>query len=81
MIMRLTPAERLAMACRMFSTARALAVAGLRAQDPSLAGERLKRALLKRFYERDLDADHFDRIQASLGQPNRPVDTDDEGCG
>ena len=38
MMQRLTPAERLAMACRMFSTGRALVVAGLLSRNRNLAG-------------------------------------------
>ena len=67
LIMRLTPAERLAMACRMFATGRSLAVAGLRSQDHTLSGPRLRRALLRRFYGRDLDPEHLRRIEAGLG--------------
>ena len=69
MMRRLTPAERLAMACRMFSTGRALAVAGLRSRKRDLAGLRLRRALLKRMYGNDLDAKQLARIDVALGQP------------
>ena len=76
MLRRLAPADRLAMACRMFATGRALVVAGLRSQDRDLAGLRLKRALLARTYGRDLDPDHLSRIAASLGQPNKRMEAD-----
>ncbi|MCK4306368.1 MAG: hypothetical protein KAY24_19155 [Candidatus Eisenbacteria sp.] len=76
MMQRLTPSERLAMACRMFSTGRALVVAGLRSRNRDLTGLHLRRALLKRLYGRDLDAEQLDRIEIALGQPNKRIETD-----
>lgn len=70
LMQRLTPAERLAMACRMFSTARALVVAGLRSQDPGIEGPRLRRALLERLYGRDLTAEQMDRFELAVGRPD-----------
>ena len=66
MMQKLTPAERLAMACRMFSTARALVVAGLLSRNRDLTGLRLRRALLQRLYGRDLGAEQLDRISIAL---------------
>jgi hypothetical protein len=81
MMGKLTPAERLAMACRMFSTGRALVVAGLLSQNPDLAGLHLRRTLLKRLYGRDLDAEQFDRMEAVLGQPIKRMETDGGASG
>lgn len=81
MMQRLTPAERLAMACRMFSTGRALVVAGLLSRNRDLAGLRLRRALLKRLYGRDLGAEQLDRFEIALGQPNKRMDTDGGASG
>jgi hypothetical protein len=75
MMQRLTPAERLAMACRMFSTGRALVIAGLLSRNRDLAGLRLRRALLRRLYGRDLGAEQLDRIETALGRPNRQMET------
>ncbi|MBD3337238.1 MAG: hypothetical protein GF355_17130 [Candidatus Eisenbacteria bacterium] len=66
MMEKLTPAERLAMACRMFSAGRALVVAGLLSQDRDLAGLRLRKALLERLYGCDLEAEQLERIAAGL---------------
>ena len=81
MMRRLTPAERLAMACRMFSTGRALAVAGLLSRNRDLTGLPLRRALLKRLYGRDLGVDQLDRFEIALGQPNKRMETDGGASG
>ena len=53
-IMALSPGERVAMACRMFSTAKTLVIAGLRAEgiDNQNHGE-LRARLFLRFYGQD----------------------------
>jgi len=66
MMQKLTPAKRLTMACRMFSTGRALVIAGLRLQNSDLSGLRLRRALLKRLYGREFTPEQIDRIDAAL---------------
>jgi hypothetical protein len=73
MLRRLGPADRVAMACRMFSTGRALAIAGLRFRDRELAGLRLKLSLLRHIYGRDLTSKQLSDIEIALGQPNRPM--------
>jgi hypothetical protein len=75
MLRELGPADRLAMACRMFSTGRALAIAGLRSRDGELAGPQLKRLLLRHFYGRDLTSRQLSQIETTLGQPDRPAHT------
>lgn len=66
MLLSLTPEERVIKACAMFSTARALAVAGLRAETPDLDGVALKQALLKRFYGNDLSPEALERAMRGL---------------
>jgi hypothetical protein len=63
----LPPVERMAMACRMFATGRALAVAGLLSRDRELAGVQLKRALFRHLYGREFTAAQLAKIDAALG--------------
>lgn len=65
MLLALAPEERLAMACRMFSTARTLALAGLGASGPMSARE-ARAALLLRFYGQDFDRKKLDKISSHL---------------
>lgn len=54
-LLALAPGERLAMACRMFSTARALVEAGIRMQRPDIRDAvSLRREVFLRLYGRDL---------------------------
>ena len=63
-----SPADRLAMACDMFTTGRALAIAGLRATSSiHLDGLLLKKALLRRLYSLDLSPREIEKIEAKLG--------------
>jgi hypothetical protein len=63
MLMALSPAERLAMACRMFSTARALAEAGIRqGQDPVEDSAPARRRIFLHFYRNDFAPGETDRI-------------------
>lgn len=55
MIMRRTGEERLKMGCSMFDTARRLALASLRAENPRLTPVELRQALFLRFYQSDFD--------------------------
>jgi hypothetical protein len=66
MMMRQTPAARLVMACRMFSTGKALVRAGL---SQSHDGETLnfRQRLFLRLYGRDFSPSERDRILTYLG--------------
>jgi len=55
MILRRSPEERLGMACRMFSSARALARAGM----PAASGAQARRQMLLRLYAEDLPDDRL----------------------
>ena len=55
MLLRRSPEERLRMACRMFSTARALARAGM----PAASGAQIRRQLFLRLYAEDLPDDRL----------------------
>ena len=67
MLMARPPAERLAAGCRMFATARELALAGLAAEDDP-SGHSLRARLFLRFYGRDFDAAERRWIVARLDQ-------------
>jgi len=73
MLRQLGPSDRVAMACRMFSTGRALAIAGLLSRDRGLTGFSLKRALLRHVYGRDLTSDQLSAIEIALRQPNKQM--------
>lgn len=67
LIMALTPGERLAMASRMFDTARALALAGISARLGKDATEQdLRVELFLRFYGKDLAPRELQRIVSDL---------------
>jgi len=66
-LMDLDPAERLAMATRMFDAARALVVAAIRAQGIRSPLE-LRRRLFLRYYGQDFDEAQGLRILAQLGE-------------
>ncbi|MEW6423639.1 MAG: hypothetical protein AB1523_02670 [Bacillota bacterium] len=55
MIMRRPGEKRLKMGCSMFDTARRLALASLRAENPRLTPAELRQALFLRFYQSDFD--------------------------
>jgi len=55
MLLRRSPEERLGMACRMFSSARALACAGM----PAASGAQTRRRMLLRLYAEDLPDDRL----------------------
>lgn len=86
MLMQRSGAERVKMGGSMFATARALAVASIRAEDPSVSAGALRRALFLRFYGGDFSPEERERIAAWLGRdpasPERqsmrvPVNWDD----
>ena len=63
-----TPAERVAMACGMFETARELARAGIIMQYGPDAETHMRKHLLLRFYGQDLDDAKISRILESWGE-------------
>jgi hypothetical protein len=63
-LLALPPAARLEMASRMFSTARALAVAGLKLETES--SNSIRERLFRRLYGRDFSQQEADRIAAHL---------------
>lgn len=65
MMMALTPGERVAMACRMFDTARALVIAGLKAE-ANPEGHSLAARIFLRTYGRDYATEERDHIVALL---------------
>ena len=69
MLLRRSPEERLRMACRMFSTARALAHAGM----PAASGAQARRQMLVRLYAEDLPDDRLreQAVRAIEGWPPR----------
>ena len=55
MLLRRSPAERLCMACRMFSSARALVRAGM----PATSGAQIRRQMFLRLYAADMPDDRL----------------------
>jgi len=55
MLLRRSPVERLGMACRMFSSARALARAGM----PATSAAQIRRQMLLRLYAADMPDDRL----------------------
>jgi hypothetical protein len=53
MIMARSPSERLAMACRMFATAKALVIAGVRREVANPSPDELRQRIFLRFYGDD----------------------------
>lgn len=66
MLLALSPAERLAMATRMFQTAKALAIAGIRAEHGDLSPDELREKLFLRFYGQDFTESEQAKILAHL---------------
>jgi len=62
MILARSPADRLRMACRMFTTAKTLAKAGLEAEHGLLERGALRRQIFLRFYGADFPPAARDRI-------------------
>jgi hypothetical protein len=64
MLLRRAPEERLRMACRMFSSARALARAGM----PAASGAQMRRQMFLRLYAADMPDDRFrERAVRAIG--------------
>jgi hypothetical protein len=55
MLLRRSPVERLCMACRMFSSARALVRAGI----PATSGAQMRRRMFLRLYAADMPDDRL----------------------
>jgi hypothetical protein len=68
MLLRLPGEERLAMACRMFDTARAIVRAGLGEPADTKDSPDTREAIFRRFYGRDFDETTAARIVARLRQ-------------
>lgn len=58
--------DRVRMACEMFDLAQRLAVAGIRADDPTIADKRLRVRLFERLYGDDFSEESRARIAAML---------------
>lgn len=71
MLLALSPQERLAMACRMFGTAKALIRAGLRDEYGELDPGELRRRLFLRLYGEDFSEDERRRIADHLAAWSR----------
>jgi hypothetical protein len=67
MLLSLSPIERLVMACRMFSTAKALVQAGILNENPELDEKALRGKIFQRFYGGDFSASESERILRHLG--------------
>lgn len=64
--MALTPAERIAMACRMHGTARTLAIAGIKHTLGDIGEARLRGELFRRMYASDFTSDELKKIVAHM---------------
>jgi len=62
MILSLAPAQRLIMACRMFSTAQTLVRAGILQEGKQLDAEALRERLFKRLYGQDFRTSASEKI-------------------
>jgi len=64
MLLRLSPAERLAMACRMFDTAKALALAGIRRREPAVVADSpaARQKIFLHLYRNDFSPRETERI-------------------
>lgn len=66
LVMSLSPAERLAMACRMFATAKTLVESGIRHACGELEARDLRRKVFLRFYAGDFSQAEEDKILSRL---------------
>ncbi len=66
MLMAVSPARRLEMACGMFATAKALALVGVRLECGRRSAAEEREALFLRFYGQDFSADETRKILAHL---------------
>jgi hypothetical protein len=68
MIMSLSPSERLAMASRMFDTARALMIAGIKHRMPSLSPAQIRAQLFMQLYGNDITPSLRDKILKRISE-------------
>ena len=68
MFLRRSPAERLCMACRMYSSARALARAGM----PATSGAQMRRQMFLRLYAADMPNDRLRELATRAIEGWRP---------
>ena len=68
MLLRRSPAERLCMACRMLSSARALVRAGM----PATSGPQIRRQMFLRLYAADMPDDRLREQATSAIEGWRP---------
>jgi len=66
LFMQRSGSDRVRMACEMFDLARALVVAGIKAEEPGLSDVELRVRIFERTYGSDFDADTRARIIARL---------------
>jgi len=66
LIMARSPSDRVAMACRMFSTARSLMIAGIRDGNGDVHENVIRRLLFQRLYGDDLPAEYLHRVENFL---------------
>lgn len=66
LIMTRTPSERVAMACRMFSTARALMIAGIRNGNDGIRENEIRFRIFMRMYGDVLPPEYLHRIENAL---------------
>ena len=66
-----TPAERLAMGCSMFDTARALMRAGIKTQSPHISTAELRIQMLRRTYGFELSESRMNAIERRIGAGSR----------
>ena len=73
MLMEIAPAERLAMACRMFDTAKALALAGIRRREPTVVADSpaARQKLFLHFYRNDFSPHETARILSRLKESSQ----------
>ncbi len=66
MVLAVSPAERVAMACRMFETAKALIRAGIEDEYGPLPPDRLREYMFLRLYGQDFGEEEKAKIISSL---------------
>ena len=73
MLMQRSGEERLMMGCAMRETARTLAEAFIREQDPQATSETVRKGIFLRFYGHEFDADSRTKILAAIESVTHPV--------
>ena len=73
MLMQRSGEERLMMGCAMRETARTLAEASIREQDPQATPETVRKGIFLRFYGHEFDADSRTKILAAIESVTHPV--------